>query len=234
MRVNLTNKWRAWLFSNWQFVFSMVSLTSSCAKKEKRHKMEITEGLGLGRREDKWPCERAWRKGVFPDTECPRDPFVLEIHRVMILSVSLLFKQLQPAVTACMGSFMEKQSFQTLAFPYNFHPGYIPGSALSRLHLFPCLVSVSPLSYPLLCSAMGALEPAVSFLLMEDQCVAMARSVWMCLALQHWSVALWIQTRCVWCSHSCLQRKKMQHESGQTINYYFHCLSERSKIQIFC
>lgn len=133
-----------------------------------------------------------------------------------------------------LGSFMEKQSFQTLAFPYNFHPGYIPGSALSRLHLFPCLVSVSPLSYPLLCSAMGALEPAVSFLLMEDQCVAMARSVWMCLALQHWSVALWIQTRCVWCSHSCLQRKKMQHESGQTINYYFHCLSERSKIQIFC
>lgn len=121
-------------------------------------------------------------------------------HRVMIPSVSLLFKQLQPAVTACVGSFTEKQSFQTLAFPYHFHPGCVPGFALSRLYFFPCLASVSPfsLSYPLLCSAIGALEPAVSCLLvlwMEEQCVAMAKSMWMHRALQHWGVALWIQTR---------------------------------------
>lgn len=55
----------------------MVSLASVCAKKEKDTKLRLLEGWGLAtvRTSD---CVR--RKGVFPDTECPRDPFVLEIH----------------------------------------------------------------------------------------------------------------------------------------------------------
>lgn len=75
-------------------------------------------------------------------------------HRVMIPSVSLLFKQLQPAVTACMGSFMEKQSFQTLAFPYNFHPGYIPGSALIQA----AFISLPCVSVPFLSVLPSALQ----------------------------------------------------------------------------
>lgn len=136
-------------------------------------------------------------------------------QRVMIPSVSLLFKQLQTAVTACVGSFTEKQSFQALAFLDNFHPGYIPGLALCRLCFFPCLVSISPffLSYPLLRSAMGTVEPAVSCLLMlwmGEQCVATAKSVWMDQALQHWGLISAFRPYCVWCYHPCLQRRQIQ------------------------
>lgn len=52
----------------------MVSLASACAKKGKDTKLRLLEGWGLAtvRTSD---CMR--RKGVFPATECPRDPFVL-------------------------------------------------------------------------------------------------------------------------------------------------------------
>lgn len=105
-----------------------------------------------------------------------------ETHRhtgAVILSVSLLFKQSQPAVTTCMGSFLPKQSFQTLAFRYNLPPGYIPGSALLVFLSLLCL-SLFPVVLTF-CSAVqpsSALNPAAFSLLVlwvGAQCVARAR-----------------------------------------------------------
>lgn len=136
----------------------MVSVASACAKKQKDTKLRLLEGWDLAaartsdcvREHGGKECSQTLN---VPGTHLSWKYTHTHTHRVMIPSVSLLFKQLQPAVTPCVGSFTAKQSFQTLAFPYYFHPGYIPGSALSRLDFFPCLVSVSPFSstYPLQC-----------------------------------------------------------------------------------
>lgn len=99
MRANLTNKWRAWLFGNWQFVSNMVSLTSACVTN--KNKIKISWGLGLGCREDGWLCERAGRRSV-PRHEMSQGPICLaHSHTMWFLLVPGLWSscsQLWPPV----------------------------------------------------------------------------------------------------------------------------------------
>lgn len=59
-------------------------------------------------------CVREQGGRSIPRHEMSQGTICLELAHT---PVCLLSKQLQPAVTACAGSFMERQGFQTLVFP---------------------------------------------------------------------------------------------------------------------